>query len=72
MEIDYPPEPAPGTDPKVRYEWITEMKRLNTERRNDHSTRCDVNFKVEIARAVSSFFSNLSQLVSANVRVVPL
>lgn len=70
-DIDYPPEPAPGADPKVRREWIVEMKRLNTERRNDHSARCDVNFKVEIARAVGGFFSN-SQLAGANDKLVPI
>ncbi|KAG0644819.1 hypothetical protein HOY80DRAFT_1027224 [Tuber brumale] len=50
-DIDFPPEPAPNVDPKVRWKWAQEMKRLNSARNNSHSTRCDVNFKVEIARA---------------------
>jgi len=55
-DVDYPPEPEPSADPKVRWEWVQEMKRLNTDRSNAHSTRCDVNFKIEIARAVSISF----------------
>ncbi|PWW76425.1 DNA/RNA polymerase [Tuber magnatum] len=51
MDVKYPLEPEPTADPKVRWEWIQEMKRLDATRRNNHSTRCDVNFKVEIARA---------------------
>ena len=56
QDVDYPPEPEPSADPKVRWEWVQEMKRLHSARRNAHSTRCDVNFKIEIARAVSISF----------------
>ncbi|KAG0124188.1 hypothetical protein HOY82DRAFT_573798, partial [Tuber indicum] len=50
-DINFPLEPEPNVDPKVRWEWAREMKSVNIAQKNNHSTRCDVNFKVEIARA---------------------
>ena len=51
VEIDMPPEPEATDDPATRIAWAREMKRIATAKRNHHSQRCDVNFKVEIARA---------------------
>lgn len=48
-----PPEPAMSDDPKVRHKWVEEVKMMKNEVRNNHSQRCSINFKVEIARAVS-------------------
>jgi DNA-directed RNA polymerase len=52
-ELVLPPEPAASLDPQVRYEWIQSVRAMQVEAMNNHSKRCSVNFKVEIARAVS-------------------
>lgn len=51
------PEPIPKPDDyssnyKTRKEWKQKTKVQTTEYRNDHSLRCDVNYKIEISRAV--------------------
>ncbi|KAI9471856.1 MAG: hypothetical protein EXX96DRAFT_581998 [Benjaminiella poitrasii] len=47
-----PPKPENyDTDPKVKFNWVTEVKKIQTTDRNNHSLRCDVNYKVETARA---------------------
>ncbi|CAO0798336.1 unnamed protein product [Mucor circinelloides] len=47
-----PPKPENyDTDPKAKFNWVTEVKQLQTNERNNHSLRCDVNYKVETARA---------------------
>lgn len=56
-EVILPPEPAPSEDPKVRQAWIHQIKLLQNEARNNHSQRCSINFKLEIARAVRAFHS---------------
>lgn len=49
-----PPKPENyDTDPKAKFNWVTEVKQVQTTERNNHSLRCDVNYKVETARAVS-------------------
>ncbi|KAL7270076.1 DNA-directed RNA polymerase [Rhizina undulata] len=50
-DLELPPEPAPNADPMVRFRWVKQVKELTTEKKNHHSQRCDINFKVEIARA---------------------
>ncbi|KAI1319364.1 DNA-directed RNA polymerase [Mortierella claussenii] len=39
------------TNSKAKARWIAENRRLKLEVKNHHSLRCDVNYKVEIARA---------------------
>lgn len=62
---DIPPaidEPAPlppkpenyDTDPKAKFRWVMKVKEQQTAEKNAHSLRCDVNYKVETARAVST------------------
>ena len=51
LNIVYPPEPDPSKGPTARVNWAREMKVKVAEKRNHHSKRCDVNFKLEIARA---------------------
>lgn len=47
-----PPKPENyDTDPKAKFNWVTEVKQIQTTERNNHSLRCDVNYKVETARA---------------------
>ncbi|RCI02134.1 DNA-directed RNA polymerase [Rhizopus stolonifer] len=47
-----PPKPANyDTDPKAKFMWVSEVKQQQTNERNYHSLRCDVNYKVETARA---------------------
>lgn len=49
-----PPKPENyDTDPKAKFNWVSEVKQVQTNERNNHSLRCDVNYKVETARAVS-------------------
>lgn len=49
--VEYPPEPDPTAGPMARANWAREMKIAVAAKRNHHSLRCDVNFKLEIARA---------------------
>jgi len=51
LEVVYPPEPDPSEGFLARLQWAKEMKVKVSEKRNNHSQRCDVNFKLEIARA---------------------
>ncbi|KAF8421296.1 hypothetical protein EV426DRAFT_637859 [Tirmania nivea] len=51
LEVIYPPEPDPSEGPLARVNWAREMKAKVAEKRNNHSQRCDINFKLEIARA---------------------
>ncbi|GAA5797577.1 hypothetical protein HPULCUR_002965 [Helicostylum pulchrum] len=47
-----PPKPENyDTDPKAKFNWVSEVKQIQTTERNNHSLRCDVNYKVETARA---------------------
>ncbi|KAI5785512.1 hypothetical protein DFH27DRAFT_575857 [Peziza echinospora] len=50
LKIILPPEPE-NADQKARIAWSKEMKQVAAEKMNHHSLRCDVNFKMEIARA---------------------
>ncbi|KAI8646898.1 hypothetical protein BD408DRAFT_439699 [Parasitella parasitica] len=47
-----PPKPENyDTDPKAKFNWVSIVKQIQTNERNNHSLRCDVNYKVETARA---------------------
>ena len=49
-----PPKPENyDTDPKAKFNWVNMVKQQQTDEKNKHSLRCDVNYKVETARAVS-------------------
>lgn len=59
-----PPKPENyDTDPKAKFNWVTEVKEIQTTERNNHSLRCDVNYKVETARA----FLNLPMFFPHNM-----
>ncbi|KAI8980813.1 hypothetical protein BDB01DRAFT_906773 [Pilobolus umbonatus] len=59
-----PPKPANyETDPKAKFNWVSEVKQLQTNEKNNHSLRCDVNYKVETARA----FLNLPMFFPHNM-----
>lgn len=53
--IDIPPEPEPDENPRVHVDWLREVRRLKALEKSNHSQRCTVNLKMEIARAVSDF-----------------
>ena len=40
-------------DPKSKTVYLTRMKAFQNDKANNHSERCNVNYKVEIARTVS-------------------
>ena len=50
-KLDYPPEPEPSDDPRVRQAWRYRIKVIDNERSGFHSTRCFQNFQLEVARA---------------------
>ena len=60
------PEPTPpenmDLDIKTKSIHLQRMKAYNHSKANNHSERCNVNYKIEIARAVS--FSSMSILSS--------
>ena len=45
------------TDPKARLVYLTRQKVWSEGKANNHSERCSVNYKIEIARAVSHTYS---------------
>lgn len=45
------------TDIKAKSVYFQRMKAWGQAKANNHSDRCNVNYKIEIARAVSSLFS---------------
>ncbi|KAI8377793.1 uncharacterized protein BYT42DRAFT_546425 [Radiomyces spectabilis] len=49
---ELPPKPENyDTDPKAKFNWVLKVKEIQTMDKNHHSLRCDVNYKVETARA---------------------
>ncbi|KAI9488443.1 hypothetical protein BDB00DRAFT_791874 [Zychaea mexicana] len=59
-----PPKPENyDTDPKAKFNWVNAVKAQQTEEKNKHSLRCDVNYKVETARA----FLNLPMFFPHNM-----
>ncbi|KZT65062.1 DNA/RNA polymerase [Daedalea quercina L-15889] len=57
IDSDLPePEKPPNTDtdPKARVAYLTRQKAYAIEKANNHSKRCDVNYKIEIARTFLS------------------
>src|SRR5277367_382604 len=56
-EMQYPAEPKSAKwDVKARITWIQQCKQMSRQMQNAHSQRCDLNYKLEIARAV--FFTH--------------
>lgn len=53
-DVALPPEPPASDNPMPRYKWLAEAREIRNAARNSHSQRCSVNFKIEVARAVSS------------------
>ncbi|KAK7204648.1 hypothetical protein BZA70DRAFT_279684 [Myxozyma melibiosi] len=50
-KIEFPPEPEKSADPAERRDWARKCKLMVHNARNSHSQRCDINYKLEIARA---------------------
>ncbi|ORX90407.1 DNA/RNA polymerase [Basidiobolus meristosporus CBS 931.73] len=49
---ELPPKPADyDENPQARWQWQRESREILNEKRNNHSLRCDANYKVEIAKA---------------------
>jgi DNA-directed RNA polymerase, mitochondrial len=67
--------PTYETDLKVRSAYLLRQKIYVQNRSNNHSERCNVNYKIEMARAVSFVFSPAkfmhSDHQSCNSRTVP-
>lgn len=51
------PEKPPNynADPRAKAKWVHAVKEIQNAQKNAHSLRCDVNYKVETARAVNYF-----------------
>lgn len=55
-QLSYPPEPsATKWDVDARMQWIKDCKQMSRQMQNAHSQRCDINYKMDIARAVCLF-----------------
>ncbi|KAL1920841.1 uncharacterized protein VTP21DRAFT_11476 [Calcarisporiella thermophila] len=50
LNLPYPTKPT-GTDQKEKHQWAKAMQAIELEKRNNHSLRCTVNYRIEIARA---------------------
>lgn len=50
-EFQTPPEPDASADPLVRRTWVKALKTIHNLKMSYHSTRCFMNFQLEIARA---------------------
>jgi len=56
-QLKYPPEPvATKWDVDARMRWMKECKQVSRLIQNAHSQRCDINYKMDIARAVKRPF----------------
>lgn len=55
------------SDPKARLIHITRQRAWSHIKANNHSDRCSVNYKIEIARAVSCLSSSSSHFAVADV-----
>jgi DNA-directed RNA polymerase len=69
-ELQYPSEETSETwDVKTRMNWIQECKFMSRTMQNAHSVRCDINYKLEIARAVCppNTITNVSSLVKSYI-----
>ena len=54
-DLHYPEQPTSATwDVKARMDWIQECRTMSRLMQNSHSVRCDINYKLEVARAVPS------------------
>jgi len=51
--LEYPPQPKMAAwDVKTRIDWMQKCKHLSRVMQRSHSMRCDLNYKLDIARAV--------------------
>ncbi|KAG8691426.1 DNA-directed RNA polymerase [Ceratobasidium sp. 423] len=50
LDIEEPPKPE-DDDPRARATYLFKMKSILTDKRNNHGERCQVNYKLEVARA---------------------
>ncbi|ORY08413.1 DNA/RNA polymerase [Basidiobolus meristosporus CBS 931.73] len=49
---EVPPKPEDyDENPQARWQWMKEYREVQSLKRNNHSLRCDANYKVEIAKA---------------------
>jgi DNA-directed RNA polymerase len=55
------------SDPKARLVHIARQKAWSHIKANNHSDRCSVNYRIEIARAVSCLSSSLSHFTVADI-----
>ncbi len=74
--VDPPPPDVDSADPEVRSKYIQQVQNNAVSRANNHSERCNVNYKLEIAKAVrlgafrtiivpdSNFSSSMIQFIS--------
>lgn len=59
-DLQYPEQPKSASwDVKARMDWIQECRTMSRFMQNAHSLRCDLNYKLEVARAVSLFSIDL-------------
>jgi DNA-directed RNA polymerase len=66
-EYDMPEPEKPGdldTDMKAKSIYMQKMKAYQQNKASNHSDRCNVNYKIEIARAVSFFVPMFPWLIS--------
>jgi hypothetical protein len=70
LEQDIPEPPSDMSDMAERVRYQARLKSLAHQRQSNHSERCNVNYKMEVARSVSSRALSLSELDTDRV-VVP-
>ncbi|ODV90812.1 hypothetical protein CANCADRAFT_31657 [Tortispora caseinolytica NRRL Y-17796] len=51
-EPDLPKSPGEGASPQERRDWARTCRLMMSKYRSDHSQRCDLNYKLEIARSL--------------------
>ncbi|KAK9764459.1 DNA-directed RNA polymerase [Basidiobolus ranarum] len=52
IDREIPPKPSDyDENPQARWQWMKQFREIQNEKRNNHSLRCDANYKVEIAKA---------------------
>ena len=63
-QLEYPPQPKIAAwDVKARIDWMQECKYVSRLMQRSHSMRCDINYKLDIARAVFLILSSCTNFL---------
>lgn len=68
-DVPEPQKSEADSDPKAKMVYLARQKAWSQGKANNHSDRCSVNYKIEIARAVSYLIPSRPTLLSLTCRL---